>query len=123
MPWRANLDKDADGNAIPRALGLFEYVDQLNADGAFLHENVTTFGSVYREDTKNKRKSYYAMTFTVGEKLGEEQAAKAVEMVKEVHEKTTATNFTDEYVPPAASGASDGVEYPTEDINSEEVPF
>jgi hypothetical protein len=118
-----NPDKDAEGKSIPRALGLFEYVDQLNADGAFLHENMTTFGSVYREDAKNKRKSYFAMTFSVGEKLGEEQAVKAVEMVKEVHEKTTTTNFADEYVPPAASGASGGIDYPAEDINPDDVPF
>lgn len=81
-------------------LGLFEYVDQFNAQDDFLHEYLTIFGSVHRKDPKgNKRKDYDAMTFTRGEKLTDAAQEKVIEMIKEVHEKTTKTPFADDYAP------------------------
>jgi hypothetical protein len=46
---------------------------------------------------------------------------KVVEMIKEVHEKTKQP-FADTYTPPAAE-AGNGIDYPVEDINPDDVPF
>ena len=42
-------------------LGLFDYVDKLNEEGSYIHEQLTEFSSVERTDP-NPRKSYHAMT-------------------------------------------------------------
>ncbi len=83
-----------------KELGLFEYIDEYNASETYVHEYLTMFGSVLREDAKNKRKSYYAMTFKTGRQLSETELEKVVTMIKEVHQKTSLTNFSEEYVAP-----------------------
>ena len=108
-------------------LGLFGYVDGFKKDGKYLHNFTTKFGSVYREDAKNKRKSYYAMTFARGSELSEENRALVIEKIKEVHEKTASPEFAKNWTPPGAEaeldeGVSRGAEYPAEDITGGGVP-
>jgi hypothetical protein len=99
--------------------GLFEYVDSFfMANGEYMHEFLTEFTSIYREDKTNPRKSYFAMTFKRGKAIEVENKAKIIDMIKEVHEKV-GTAFADTYVPPAV----DVIEYPTEEINPDDVPF
>jgi hypothetical protein len=102
-----------------KQMGLFEYVDSHNDTGTFLHEFITQFASVHRQDPKgNKRKDYFAMTFRCGRALNDEEKAMVVEKIKEVHSKTSeAKNFADDYVAPVAPVAQ------AEEINVDDIPF
>lgn len=103
------------------ALGLFDYLDSFNIDaGEFPCDYQTQFSGVYREDEKNKRKSYWAMTFKRGAEVSEENRAKVRDMIEEVHKKV-GVSFADSYTAPTAS--EDHIEYPTEDINPDDIPF
>ncbi len=102
-------------------LGLFEYVDEHNDAKTLLHEYITHFGGAYREDAKNKRKSYHAMTFKLGRVLTDTEKEKVVGMIKEVHGKTSALpNFAAAYTAAPEEGP---VEIPTDDINPDDIPF
>lgn len=104
-----------------REMGLFEYVDAHNGAGTYLHECLTNFGSIFREDAKNKRKSYFATTFKTGRALKDEEKSKVLDMIKDIHSKTSANpNFADEYVETAVE---ETIEYPSEDINPDDIPF
>jgi hypothetical protein len=113
-----NPDRDKEGKAIEKALGLFEYIDGFNDSGTFLHEFVTEFKGVYREDPKNPRKSYWAMTFLRGAEVQAENKPRVVEMIKEVHEKIGLGA-------PAVAAVvdEDRIDYPQEDINPDDIPF
>ena len=74
-------DKNPNGE-----MGLFECYDSFKlADGELLLDYLTEFGSVYREDTQNKRKSYWAMTFA-RKKIEPENREKMIEMLKDIRE-------------------------------------
>jgi hypothetical protein len=103
-------------------LGLFEYVDSFDMPAReYLHEYLTEFTGVYREDKTNPRKSYWAMTFKRGKEIETENKVKIIDMIKEVHEKV-GTKFADTYTPPVAA---EGIEYPQQDdaINPDDIPF
>jgi hypothetical protein len=96
-------------------LGLFDYLDGFDFNAGELPCDYTTiFGSTFREDEKNKRKSYYATTFSRGEAVKEENREKVREMIEEVHGKTGQ---------PAPAVSEEKIEYPVEDINPDDIPF
>jgi hypothetical protein len=101
-----------------KEMGLFEYVDSFNQENDFMHEYVTVFSGVKREDP-NPRKNYFAMTFATGDHLAPEQIEKIVGLVKEVHEKTTGSAFAENYDPKPET-----VDLATEEgINVDDIPF
>jgi hypothetical protein len=100
-------------------LGLFEYIDEHNAATTMVHEFITHFASTYREDEKNKRKSYHAMTFSCGRPLTDTEKEKILTLIKEVHEKTTANkDFADDYKAPETQ-----TEEPKDEISPDDIPF
>jgi hypothetical protein len=104
-----------------QAMGLFEYVDMFNEQKLNLHEFNTTFSSVYRTDPGgNKRKDYFAMTFAKGTEVAQENKGKVVEMIQEVVAKIG--KGSPEIAAPAVSG-TDTDNYPTDDINPDDIPF
>ena len=102
-----------------KPMGLFDYIDEYNSTETFVHDYITHFGSIFREDKKNKRKSYHAMTFSTGRILTDSEKETILGLIKEVHEKTSGNkSFADEYVAP-----QEPMEYPKDDINPDDVPF
>jgi hypothetical protein len=77
---------------------------------------------VFRPNPENRRKEYWAMTFSLGKEIEAENKALVVDILKEIHEKTTGTPFAEAYVPPTQP-EEDAIEYPTEDINPDDIPF
>jgi len=53
-------------------LGLFQHQDVFKKEGLYLHEWTTKFGSVYRDDKTNPRKSYWAVAFAKGHEVSDE---------------------------------------------------
>lgn len=97
--------------------GLFEYLDKFNSDKEYVHEYLTKFGSVERKDPKgNKRKDYCAMSFSIGEKVTDASKEKVIEMIKDVHERTSKTAFADEYVAPATPSQDGSIDEAAFDI-------
>jgi hypothetical protein len=119
-PSALSGDKNPGGE-----MGLFEYVDLFNDEGLYLHEWTTKLGSVFRKDPNgNKRKDYFAMTFAKGHEIIPENKAHMVEMVKEVHKKTSGNpEFADQWAPPNSPKGTEDIEYPAEDINPDDIPF
>jgi hypothetical protein len=103
----------ADNNPN-KEMGLFEYVDSFRNDSSYLHEHLTNFSGVERKDPKNPRKDYFAMTFSRGAHLLPESIEKVAGLIKEVHERTTGTDFVEEYVPPAED---------TGEVDADLIPF
>jgi hypothetical protein len=89
--------------------------------GEYMHEYSTVFNGAYRKNDKNPRKSYWAMTFKRGPAVLEENKPKVLEMIKTVHEKV-GVKFAEEYAAPASTDTG-GADYPTEDINPDDIPF
>lgn len=117
-------------------LGLFDYQGLFKKDGLWLHEWTTKFGSVYREDKSNPRKSYWAMTFAKGHEVSAENKPRIGEMVEEVYAKTTGNpEFAKDWAKTAKAanadreledGVSKGEEYPdasSEGIDPNDIPF
>lgn len=117
-----------DKNPDPEEqLGLFEYLDTFDWQGnEHPFQYLTEFASVYREDPVNKRKSYWVMTFKRGKRVEPENEEAMLKMLEEVHEKTKMP-FAEKYAGPESDGkgmpANHEGEYPTEDINPDDIPF
>lgn len=108
-----------------KEFGLFDYVQSFTDENIGVHEFVTQFGSVHRPDKNgNKRKDYFAMTFTRGRALTETEKEKVIGLIREVHEKTGATAFAEAYNgEPETNNEAPGIEYPKDDIHPEDIPF
>jgi len=126
-PSALNGDNNPGGE-----LGLFQYQDAFKKEGLWLHEWTTKFGSVYREDLANPRKSYWAMTFAKGHEVSEENKPLIAQMVEEVYAKTTGNpEFAKSWKQPSAAederdGVSRGDDYPdaaSEGIDPNDIPF
>ena len=66
------------------------------------------------------------MTFACGKPLTEEQQQKIYGLIEEVDSKTTvvAAQFAETYEPtPEKEIVPGGVDYPTEDVNPDDIPF
>jgi hypothetical protein len=66
------------------------------------------------------------MTFACGKQITEEQQEKVYAMIEEVDSKTTAVaaQFAETYEPtPEKEIVPAEVDYPTEDINPDDIPF
>jgi len=101
-----------------KELGLFEYVDTFNNDtNSLLNEYITVCKGVHRPDPKgNKRKDYFAMSFSLGRKLTDSELVKTLEMIEDVHGKTSSQTHEIE------AGGVETVE-PKDDINPDDIPF
>jgi hypothetical protein len=60
------------------------------------------------------------MTFSVGRRLSDDEKAKVLDIVKEVHGKTIANPNFAVSTPPTTDAP---VDHPTEDINPDDVPL
>jgi len=83
------------GDKNPKGeFGLFEHIDNFSNDGLLPLEAITKCVGVHRKGTNkdgslNPRKDHYAMTFSRGEKLDENQIEKMVALLNEVDERTS----------------------------------
>lgn len=106
-------EKNTDGS-----MGLFEYVDSFDmGKDEYLHNYQTVFKGTYREDPKNPRKSYWAMTFSRGPEVATENKDKIGEMIQEVH-KRLGVNFAEEYEAP-----KEEIAYPSDEPNPDDIPW
>jgi hypothetical protein len=95
-------------------MGLFDYFNSFNMEEELPCEYTTIFGSTFREDGKNRRKTYYATTFKRGDRVKDENMSTVYEKLEEVDAKTGQ---------PAPAVSEDKIEYPEEDINPDDIPF
>lgn len=109
-----------------KELGLFDHKNSFTESNTFIDDFITHFSSVYREDEKNKRKSYYATVFSTGRELTDTEKEKIATLREEVHEKTSANkNFADEYTPPKEEKdeIDKGFEAAQEEVSPDDIPF
>lgn len=115
-----------DGDKNPGGeLGLFNYVDSFRTGNDYVHEYLTKFFGVERKDPKgNSRKDYWAMAFERGDRLRPETIEKVGSLIQEVHQKTSLTNFADEYVPPPkVTGTDTDSMADTGEVDAADIPF
>lgn len=119
----ASLGSDSKDKNV---LGYYEYLGKFGKD-----EHSWQYFTVLKPvQESSSMASYYAIEFVRGEKLEEERIEKVAGMIEEVHghivemdsyykQKTAQQIVVDNVdVPPA-----DELEYPTDDINPEDIPF
>jgi hypothetical protein len=68
-------------------MGLFEYQDFLRKDDVMLCDTVTDCSGVWREDAKNKRKSYWTMQFEKGRDLSDSEKDSIEAKMRELDSK------------------------------------
>lgn len=103
-----------------KEMGLFDLEGLLRDEGKFLCDVVVECKGVYREDKQNKRKSYWAMSFTVARDLKENEGEKVATMMLDVQGKTgTKPAPVEEYPNEHVMGD----EQNPGDINPDDIPF
>ena len=110
--------------------GLLDFQNDHEKASTYIH-NWTTFSCKFQEGknqdgSANKRKDHFSMTFASGTPLTEEQQEKIYALIEEVDSKTpvVTAQFVDTYEPtPKKEIVPGGVDYPTEDINPDDIPF
>lgn len=111
--------------------GLFDFTDEHDKAKTYFHKTWTTFSCKFQEGknqdgSPNKRKDHYSMTFAIGAPLTDEQQQKVYAMIDDVDSKTTAiaAQFADNYEPKPDQEITPGsIDYPTDDVNPEDIPF
>jgi hypothetical protein len=111
--------------------GLFDFQNEHEKASTYIHKFWTTFSCKFQEGknqdgSPNKRKDHFSMTFACGKPLTEEQQQKIYGLIEEVDSKTTvvAAQFAETYEPtPEKEIVPGGGDYPTEDVNPDDIPF
>ena len=125
----ASLGSDKTAKGV---LKFYDYMQSFKEDD-HLHNFVTKLVPVGEEGPQG---TYYAIDFQRGEKLDETKQEKVISLIKEVHESITkndaamnlnAPNVSLDTLPEIQTddGYDDeeGIKYPEEEINPEDIPF
>ena len=121
---RLNVKSSAlDGSDNPNGeKGLFEYQNEIEELLELPIDFVTEFGTARREGRVN----YYAMTFKKARELSETERESCVEKLTNIHENTKSVKVvaTEQQLDQVAEAPQEKkVDYPTEDIDPDDIPF
>jgi hypothetical protein len=124
----ASLGSEVKAKDVPT---FYDYISSFKGDEHF-YQFKTTLTPVKEEG----KQTYFAINFQRGERLSETSYALAMERMKDVHENCVAvdtqramrivkdaTGAGPDIVPEGEEAPSDKPDYPTEDINPDDIPF